>query len=168
MGETAARKRSRQESGVPWTPGRAPLQGMGWGQDTWDSAGGWQSGGGRVMNAPGTTRCWTGAGSREGEEAESLRPRQLQCPRWSKGEGEQGRPHRYGPGRCISSWVMLAPVGGHVCKCLCLVVGGGWGHASLPTGRGPFAAGTIASGSDDAAGFVVRPPGVTNWVFSGK
>ena len=29
MGETAARKRSRQESGVPWTPGQAPTSGDG-------------------------------------------------------------------------------------------------------------------------------------------
>ena len=98
-----------------------------------------------MMNAPGTTPCWAGAGSREGEEAESLRPRQLQCLCWPKGEGEQGRPHRYGQGPYISSCVKLVVVR------VCLKVpvlgggGGGWGHANLPTGRGPFAPGTIAS-----------------------
>ena len=56
-----------------------------------------------MMNVPGATPCWTGAGSREGEEAESLCPRQLQCPPLAQGRGEQGRPHRCGQGRCISS-----------------------------------------------------------------
>ena len=64
------------------------------------------------MNVPGATPCWTGAGSREGEEAESLCPRQLQCPPLAQGRGEQGRPHRCGQGRCISSCVMLVAVGG--------------------------------------------------------
>ena len=137
MGETAARKRSRQESGVPWTPGWAHASG-----DTWFSAGGWWSQGGR--NALGFTPCRASAGPPEGAEAKSLHPRWLQCPCWSKkGERGAGTPTQVRAG-VRHELLCDAGGGGAVCKCLCMLVGW-WGRSGQPAGRGPFAPGTIGS-----------------------
>ena len=137
MGETAARKRSRQESGVPWTPGWAHASG-----DTRLSAGGWWSQGGRMMNAPGATPCRAGAGPPEGVEAESLHSRWLQCPRWSrKGEGGAGTPTQVRAGVLHK---LLCDAGGGL-SVSAPAWWGWWERLGPPAGRGPFAPGTIGS-----------------------
>ena len=78
----------------------------------------------------------------EGAEAESLRPRWLQCPHWSrKGEGGTGTPTQVRAGVLHK---LLCDAGGGV-SVSARAWWGWWGRSGPPAGRGPFAPGTIGS-----------------------
>lgn len=64
-----------------------------------------------MMNAPGATPCRAGAGPPRERKLRVSVPDGFSAPTGpGREKGEQGCPHRYGPGCCTSSCVMLAGV----------------------------------------------------------